>query len=240
LTRGEARRRYIDIAETVLIDQVSAAAKAFDAQHPRPQSALGLFASIDANAVAARDGKTRGAITNLFGSQAEFQVESMAMSTEDRDYGGFGERAYPCPTQFENSAEWVCQVARIESSRGPQRGRPTERGYARRWLLWLSMVPYAPWSERLSEAAREEFDGWVGKLERDVIAPALEHFSEEPVDGVSTTDLAFAFNAAVEGLWLSQCVAEVHGGRAELTTQRAAEQTLTMLWRGATKPKPLS
>ena len=28
-------------AETVLIDQVSAAARAFDAEHPRPQSALG-------------------------------------------------------------------------------------------------------------------------------------------------------------------------------------------------------
>ena len=41
---------------------------------------VGPFARLDANAVAAQDGKTRGAITNLFGSQAAFQAATMAGS----------------------------------------------------------------------------------------------------------------------------------------------------------------
>ena len=47
-----------------------------DAQSDR----VGPFARLDAGAVAARDGKTRGSITNLFGSQAAFQAETMALA----------------------------------------------------------------------------------------------------------------------------------------------------------------
>jgi hypothetical protein len=40
--------------------------------------AVGPLTRLDANAVAAAEGKTRGAIRNLFGSQAAFQTETMA------------------------------------------------------------------------------------------------------------------------------------------------------------------
>ena len=36
--------------------------------------------------VASREGKTRGAITNLFGSQASFQAATMALALYSRDW----------------------------------------------------------------------------------------------------------------------------------------------------------
>lgn len=48
----------------------------------------------EADAVAARDGKTRGAITNLFGSQAAYQTETMTR-TEPHDPVTDAERQRP-------------------------------------------------------------------------------------------------------------------------------------------------
>ena len=60
--------------------------------------AVGPFARLDANAVAAREGKTRGAITNLFGSQAAFQAETMALAL---NAGEWVERVeFPAPADF--------------------------------------------------------------------------------------------------------------------------------------------
>jgi hypothetical protein len=42
--------------------------------------AIGPFARLDAGDVAAHVGKTRGAISNAFGSQAAFQAETMALA----------------------------------------------------------------------------------------------------------------------------------------------------------------
>jgi hypothetical protein len=46
---------------------------------------VGPFARLDANRVAAADDKTRGAITNLFGSQAAFQADTMARALSASD-----------------------------------------------------------------------------------------------------------------------------------------------------------
>ena len=76
LPRSEARQRYVEIGELVALKQIKSDARALDNQ----TIAIGPFARLDAGAVAARDGKTRGAITNLFGSQAAFQGEIMALA----------------------------------------------------------------------------------------------------------------------------------------------------------------
>ncbi len=60
--------------------------------------AVGPFARLDANAVAARDGKTRGAITNLFGSQAAFQAETMALALNAGDW--IEPIEFPAPADF--------------------------------------------------------------------------------------------------------------------------------------------
>ena len=79
LPKSEARRRYIEMGELVVLEQIRKKdAKKLD----DGAVAVGPFARLDAEDVAARDGKTRGAITNLFGSQAAFQAETMALALD--------------------------------------------------------------------------------------------------------------------------------------------------------------
>ena len=51
----------------------------------REQLAVGPFARLDAGRVAASDGKTRGAVNNLFGSQRALQIETMARVLDATD-----------------------------------------------------------------------------------------------------------------------------------------------------------
>ena len=76
LPRDEARRRYVDIGQLAALEQIKRDSERLD----RRSAAVGPFARLDADAVAARDGKTRGVITHLFGSQAAFQAETMALA----------------------------------------------------------------------------------------------------------------------------------------------------------------
>ena len=67
--------------------------------------AVGPFARLDAGAVAAHDGKTRGSITNLFGSQAAFQAETMALAL---NAGAWIETIkYPAPRDYPDADAWV-------------------------------------------------------------------------------------------------------------------------------------
>ena len=79
---------------------------------------VGPFARLDANAVAARDGKTRGSITNLFGSQSAFQAETMAQVMSARDW--IDRIAYPTPTDHDSGEAWIDALLLAESGRGPQ------------------------------------------------------------------------------------------------------------------------
>ena len=69
LPKTEARRRYIEIGEVVVLEQIRRDAAMLDEE----LVAVGPFARLDAEAVATKDGKTRGVISNLFGSQAAFR-----------------------------------------------------------------------------------------------------------------------------------------------------------------------
>jgi hypothetical protein len=68
--------------EIVALQQIQKDSKILDNQ----AIPVGPFARLDANAVAAQHGKTRGAITNLFGSQTAFQAETMALALSARDW----------------------------------------------------------------------------------------------------------------------------------------------------------
>ena len=76
LPREEARRRYVEMGELAVLEQVRRDARRFD----EASIAVGPFARLDAGAVAALEGKTRGAVTNLFGSQSAYQAETMALA----------------------------------------------------------------------------------------------------------------------------------------------------------------
>jgi hypothetical protein len=229
LSQAEARRRYVEMGEAVLLDQVRAEAEAFDAAEGDTPFPLGQFARLDASQVAAIEGKTRGAITNLFGSQIAYQAASMtgaAVSGQD-DMGGIDEAAYPACSDFPQADAWIRVVACIEAARGPQNGRrPT--GYAGRWVLWLTLVPYAMWSRKAIAASSAEFHIWVRRIEAEIVQPALEHFQLELRAPYSSIELATAMANLVEGLWLTQCIE---------ADRNAAPNALAMLWKGATQPR---
>ena len=159
----------MEIGELVALKQIKSDAKALDNQ----TIAIGPFARLDAGEVAAHDGKTRGAITNLFGSQAAFQAEIMALALNAGEW--IDRIEYADPTGFPTADEWLDAFFAGEAARGPRHGAKPAVNYSFLWALWLSAVPYGMWSAEISKASFEEHLKWVRRLE-DVLKRALDHF----------------------------------------------------------------
>src|SRR4051812_29852686 len=111
LPKHEARREYVRLGEEAVIDQVRDDAEAVDKADNEPVVPAGPFTRLDAGAVAQRFGKTRGAITNLFGSQVAFQAATMFPADDDLDVGGFDKVVYPAPGDFSDAESWILQIA---------------------------------------------------------------------------------------------------------------------------------
>jgi hypothetical protein len=220
--KHDARRRYVELGVTAVLQQI--------AQDARREIALGPFARLDANAVAAQDGKTRGAITNLFGSQAAFQAETMALALSA---GGWIERIeYPAPEDHATADEWVDAFFAGESARGPQHGGTPVVGYGMLWAVWLSSVPYGLWSEEVARPGMEEHVQLVRQLE-GVFARALVHFGLSLREGTTLTDLAGATASLVEGVWLNQCLTDRHPSDPSEPIATVLLRGGRLLWRGA-------
>jgi hypothetical protein len=226
LPREEARRRYVEIGELAVLEQVRADAQRLDAQ----SIAVGPFARLDANAVAAMDGKTRGAITNVFGSQAAFQAETMELALSAEDWVGRIE--YPEPEAFATAEEWVEALLAGESARGPVHGAEPEVGYATLWALWLSTVPYGLWSERVSRPSLDEQQQHIDRLEA-VLGDALDHFRLGLREGTTVRDLASALASLVEGVWLNQCLTRRHPSDPAEPIATLLRRSGRLLWLGA-------
>ena len=183
LGKEAARARYVEMGELAVLEQIREDARALDER----ALAVGPFARLDANAVAASDGKTRGAITNLFGSQASYQAETMALALSAGDW--IEELVYPDPAAFPSAEAWVDALFGFESARGPQHGSDPAVRYATLWALWLTAVPYGLWSERIAGPSMAEHAQWLARLE-DVLGRAIEHFGLTLRDGVTLADLA--------------------------------------------------
>ncbi len=234
LTPDEARKQYIRAAEMILLEQIQVDARRLDREDDERRVAVGPFAKLNAEQVAAAtEGKSRGAITNLFRSQRQFQLQAMALVWEDPEVDVF---VPPDPRAFDDPVEWIDAVATAESERGPLHEMEPAVGYGLNWTLWLSQVPYGVWSERIATPSMREFRHSAERLERDCVRPALEHFSLEVRSPWTTLDLASAMNSLVEGLWLNQCLSREHPMRPAASAAQAARDALRMLWQGATRP----
>jgi hypothetical protein len=227
LPRDAARRRYVEIGELAALEQIRRDSEALDAR----AIAVGPFARLDAGAVAARDGKTRGAITNLFGSQAAFQAETMALALSAGDW--IERLELPDPAAYAAAEEWVDAVFAGESERGPRHDAEPTAGYGFLWALWLSAVPYGLWSERVSAPSMDEHAQFVRKLEA-AFAGALERFGVALRDGTTVTDLACASASLVEGVWLNQCLTDRHPFDRDEPIAAVLRRGGRLLWRGAT------
>jgi hypothetical protein len=196
--------------------------------------AVGPFARLDASAVAAHDGKTRGAITNLFGSQAAFQAETMALAL---NAGEWIERVQlPAPGDFLTADAWFDALLAGQSARGPVHGaKPTvDDGFL--WALWLSAVPYGLWSEQVARPSIEEYVQWVKRLEEE-LEQALDHFGLTLREGTTVNDLACAVASMIEGVWLNQCLTGRHPCDPSEPIATVLRRSGRLLWLGATEPR---
>jgi len=225
--RDEARLRYVEMGQLAALQQIKRDSEALD----RRSLAVGPFVRLDAGAVAERDGKTRGVISHLFGSQAAFQAATMARTL---DAGDWIEQAdFPAPGDHPDAGAWVEALFAAESARGPQRGARPKVDYAALWALWLSTVPYGLWSERVSTPSMEEHVQWVEKLE-GAFGEAIEHFGAQLRESVTLTDLAGAAASLIEGAWLNQCLTATHPSRPGEPSEAFLRRSGRLLWEGAT------
>jgi hypothetical protein len=232
LTKAVARQRYVEIGEDVVLEQIQEDSGLLDLR----TIAVGPFARLDASAVSVRDGKTRGAITNLFGSQAAFQAETMALALGASHW--IEDIEYPDPAAFPTADAWVDAFFAGQSARGPQHGTKPTVNYAFLWALWLSVVPYGLWSERISQPSLEEQAQWLKQLEV-VFHKALEHFGMTLREGTTVNDLVCAVASLIEGAWLNQCLTDRHPCDPSQPISITLRRSGLLLWLGATAPPAL-
>ncbi len=230
LPKEAAKRRYIEMGELAALEQLRQDAQTLD----ETSIAIGPFMRLDAEAVAARDGKTRGAITNLFGSQATFQAATMALALSAGDW--IERVQYPAPADFPDAEAWIDALFGEQAARGPQHGAKPKLNYAFLWILWLSVVPYGLWSKEISQPSVAEYAQWLGALER-LYQQALEHFGLELQDDVTLNDLACATGSLIEGVWLNQCLSTRHPSDASKPIDAVLRSSGRLLWRGATRKR---
>lgn len=192
--------------------------------------AVGPFARLDAGAVAAHDGKTRGAITNLFGSQAAFQAETMAQALDASDW--VVQIKFPVPGDFPSAEAWFDALLAGESARGPVHGAKPAVNDGFLWALWLSAMPYGLWSDQISQASMAEYVQWVKRLEH-AFAQALDHFELTLRKDVTINDLACTVASLIEGAWLNQCLTKRHPCDRSEPIATTLLRGGRMLWRGA-------
>jgi hypothetical protein len=233
LSPDEARKRYIQLAETALLEQIQLDAQRLDREDDEDRVAVGPFSRLKADQVADADGKSRGAITNLFRSQRQFQLQAMALVLEDPSVD---ESVPPAPGAYREPGDWIEAVATAESERGPVHGMEPAVGYGLNWVLWLSQVPYGVWSQRIAEPSMREFRHSAERLEVRVVRPGLAHFGLEVRPPWTTLDLAAAMDSLIEGLWLNQCLSREHPTAQGAATAQAARNAVRMIWQGATRP----
>jgi hypothetical protein len=231
LPKHEARQRYVEIGELAALEQIKRDSETLDGR----AIAVGPFARLDSNAVAAQEGKTRGVISNLFGSQTAFQAETMSLALSA---GGWIEQIeYPDPTDFASAEEWVDAFFAGESARGPLHGSEPVLNYAFLWALWLSAVPYGLWSEKIRRPSMEEQVQWLERLE-EILTNALEHFGLTIREGTTVNDLACAIASLVEGVWLNQCLTTRHPSDPSQPIATVLRRSGRLLWLGAVGPSP--
>ncbi len=229
LTKEDARQRYVELGEIAVLQQIRKDARLLEDD----RIAIGPFARLDAGAVAAFEGKTRGAVTNLFGSQAAFQAQTMAMALsvgprlEDVDH--------PEPADFDDAEAWLAAFLAAQSARGPQHGTDPAADYGSLWALWLSAVPYGLWSPQISMPSMDEYAQSVRHFE-NIFARAIEHFGLKLRHGVRIVDLASALASLIEGIWLNQCLTTRHPCDPEAPIADHLRRSGQILWAGAVTP----
>ena len=218
------------MGELVALEQIRKDARLLDDK----SIAIGPFIRLEAAAVAERDKKTRGAITNLFGSQANFQAETMELALSAGDW--IDKIDYPGPADFPDDEAWIDALFAGQSARGPRHGAKPTLNYAFLWILWLSVMPYGLWSKQIARPSVAEYARWLASLER-MYERAMDHFGLELRAGVSINDLACGTGSLIEGVWLNQCLSAHHPSDPSKPIDTVLRRSGRLLWLGATQKR---
>ena len=231
MSKPDARKRYVELAELAVLQQIRADAHLLDTQ----QIAVGPFVRLDANSVAAVDGKTRGVISNLFGNQARFQAETMMLVLNAKHW--IEAIDYPAPQDHATANDWLAAFMSGQAERGPKHAVDPVVNYASVWTLWLSTLPYGLWSEEISAPSMHELAFFIAQLEQ-VFGQSISHFGLQLRAGTTLTDLASAVASLIEGVWLNQCLTAQHPGDASQPIAMHMLRSGQLLWRGAIELAP--
>lgn len=235
LTRDRASQTYIRAGELEVFRQLQRDATALDETMADDRAfAVGPFARLRADVVVDELGKTRGAITNLWGSQEAFRAAVMNVFLND-DSLGLDDVQYPHPSDASTIDEWVDAWARVEIERGPRHGMDPESRYGLRWAAWLGLVPYGIWSTTVATASTDEFRLGAERYANDVIGPALQHFDLTLLEPTTAMDLAVSASTTIEGMWLSSCLSADDPVGRPTPISTTLTTALRLLIRGATR-----
>lgn len=226
LPKDDARTCYLEMGARAALERIRDDAPVLE----HGAMAIGPFARLDAAAVAARDGKTREAITNLFGSQTVFQTRTMDRVLDAAEISELAD--WPDPEAFADPDAWIGAFFASRSARGPARGAEPAMSYATLWTLWLGVVPYGLWSERVAAPSMEEYGRRVAQAEA-VFAGAVAHFGLTLRAGVTIPDLAYGAASLIEGVGLNQCLVTAHPRDPAAPISEALIRAGRMLWHGA-------
>ena len=232
LPKEQARRRYVELAGLVVLEQIREDSERLD----REALPVGPFARLDANKVAAREGKTRGAISNLFGSQAALQAETMAPRTRRGAARSRRSRTRTRPTtpirtpgstpSSPSSPPAVRATTPSRRSTTPRCGRcgsrPSRTGCgasASPARAWTSTANGSPSSRRCSGARSTTSGCGSARARRSTTSPA-------------------ASVSLVEGAWLNQCLTPRHPSDPSAPIAETLRRSGRLLWRGAVEPGP--
>lgn len=225
-SKKDARDHYIELGVLEVIEQVRHDAALLDAG----AAAIGPFARLDANAVAAREGKTRGVISNLFGSQAAYQSAVLQRVVCWDEWVAMAE--IPSPSDFAAPDDWVDALLLSQAARGPQHGKKQDLVVGGLWAMWSATVAYGLWSEAVARPSTQEFVLWIERLER-VFAEALDHFGLTLREGTKLNDLACSLATLMDGAWLNQALTSTHPSEPNEPSSALLLRAGRLLWRGA-------
>jgi hypothetical protein len=235
LTRDHASQTYIRAGELEVFRQLQRDAVALDGTMADDRAfAVGPFSRLRADGVVDELGKTRGAITNVWGSQEAFRAAVMNVFLNDVSLG-IDDVHYPDPVEAATLDGWIDAWAAVEIERGPRHGMDPESRYGLRWAAWLGLVPYGIWSTAVATSSIEEFRLGAERYATDVLGPALGHFGLTLVEPTTLSDLAAAVSSTIEGTWLSSCLSAADPIGREQPIATTLATSLRLLVRGATR-----
>ena len=205
LPKHEARQRYVEIGELVVLAADQARLRAARRPLDRRRAVR-----------AARRQRGRGA--GRQDARRDQQPVRQPGGVPGRDDGAGAERGrlgradrVPRPGRLPGRRGVARRAASAaESERGPVHGSEPVVDYGTLWALWLSAVPYGLWSEQVSRPSMEEHVLVVEAVERALggRARALRRSSCGTTPRSTTSRCALA--SLVEGVWLNQCLTDRH------------------------------